>query len=219
MTRSGALPSAACLAMAEATGSPGKLPPRSPVAYTLVAPWAPRVSAIASASPPPYTASTVSPSSRAFVSISSVMGATLPSAASARTQMRFRAIAATVSYVSVPVRPRPSDDLEVLEEGDDLGVALAVVLDDLPGLTGRRLVHSHDVLTGAGRAHGGGVDAQVGQRQLIDRLGLGGHDPLEARVAGLHDAGRHRHHCRQGGLHVVLRERGLPLALHRPARH
>jgi hypothetical protein len=31
-----------------------------------------------------------------------VMGATLPSAASARTQMRFRAIASIVSYVSVP---------------------------------------------------------------------------------------------------------------------
>src|SRR5690606_11154885 len=92
-----------------------------------------------------------------------------------------------------PRNPYSSDDLEVLEVGDDLGEALAVVLDDLAGLAGGGLVDGHDLLAGAGGAHGAGIDAEVGQRELVDRLRLGGHDALEARVAGLDHAGGHRH--------------------------
>ena len=83
MIRSGPLPRSIASAIAEATGTPGSVPPRSPVACTLVAPWAPSGPATASASAPAYTASTVSASARALVSSSRVIGATLPSAASA----------------------------------------------------------------------------------------------------------------------------------------
>ena len=57
-----------------------------------------------------------------------------------------------------------------------------------------------------------GVDAQVGDRDLVDRLGLGGHDPLERRVAGLDHAGGHRDDRGQRALDVVVA--GLGLALH-----
>ena len=58
-----------------------------------------------------------------------------------------------------------------------------------------------------------GVDAQVAQRELVDRLGLGGHDPLEAGVAGLDDAGGHRDERGQRRLDLVVAELGLALDL------
>src|SRR3954447_17272303 len=81
-----------------------------------------------------------------------------------------------------------SDDLQLLEERNDLLVAGAVVFDDLAGLTllGRR--DGDDLLARAGEADGAGVDAEVGDLDLVDRLGLRRHDPLERRVAGLDDA-------------------------------
>ena len=59
-----------------------------------------------------------------------------------------------------------------------------------------------------------GVEAQVGHGQVVDRLGLGRHDPLERRVAGLDHAGGHRDHGRQRALHLVVAGLGLALDLH-----
>src|SRR5215213_6343508 len=97
---------------------PGIASPRSPVASTFVAPWAPSSSATVAPSPP-NTAVTSPPRLRALASSSRVIVFTLPSTASAKTQTFETAI---------------SDHLQVLEEGHDLGVALAVVFDDLAGL-------------------------------------------------------------------------------------
>ena len=53
-----------------------------------------------------------------------------------------------------------------------------------------------------------GVEAQVGGGRLLDRLRLGGHDPLEGGVAGLDGARGHRHQGRAAG----TRRRRSPLA-------
>src|SRR3954465_7999990 len=156
-------------ASAAATCGPGSFPPRSPVAYTLVAPCAPSVAATAAASPA-YTASTESPSSRALASISSVIVLTLSPSLSAYTQTLLNPI---------------SDHLQVLERFDDLLEAFAVVFDDRAGLAFLGLVGGADLLTGPGPADDPGVEAEVGDLHLVDRLRLRGHDPLEARVARL----------------------------------
>src|SRR4051812_14696678 len=132
--RSGALPPLIASASAAPRWTPGSPPPRSPVAYTFVAPCAPRVAATASPSPA-MNASTVSPTSRALASISRVIVLTLPSSASAKTQTLPNAI---------------SDHLQVLEVRNDLLEPFAVVFDDLTGLALLGLVDGDDLLTGAG---------------------------------------------------------------------
>ena len=74
-------------AMAAATGTPGRAPPRSPTSCTVVAPYSPRAAAIDAVSAPQATASTVPATDRASVSSSKVMGAGPESPASARTQI------------------------------------------------------------------------------------------------------------------------------------
>src|SRR6478672_8917148 len=123
-------------------------------------------------------ASTVPASSRALVRISRVVDDTLPSVASAKTQI-FESVMMGLL-----------DDLEVVEIGHDLLEAGAVVLDDLAGLAGRCGSDAGDLLAGAGPADVGGIETEVGDGHLVDRLALGGHDPLERGVPGLDDAGR-----------------------------
>src|SRR5262249_46071273 len=152
-----------------------------------------------------WNAATVpAPSWRALVRSSRVPAVGAPSADCAKTQMVSMAM-----FSSVPLR-WCSDDLEALEEGDDLLVALAVVLDDLARLAGLGGGDVDDLLTGArppDRLH-----AEVTGLHRVDGLVLGRHDPLEARVAGLDHTGRHRHDGRQRALDLV--EAGLGLALH-----
>ena len=64
---------------------------------------------------------------------------------------------------------------------------LAVVFDDLTGGARLGLRHVGDGLSCAGPADRGDTEISGGDR--LDGLGLGGHDPLEARVARLDDPG------------------------------
>src|SRR3546814_4312370 len=98
MNRSGPLPSLTALATADATGTPGSEPPRSPVEWTLVAPWAPSVPATAWASAPAYTASTVLPRDRALARGSRVRGRTGPSVASGDHEVRWQAMCFLLSH-------------------------------------------------------------------------------------------------------------------------
>src|SRR3546814_5920158 len=177
MNRSGPLPSLTALATADATGTPGSEPPRSPVERTLVAPWAQGVPATASASAPAYTASPVSPSDRALARSSRVRGLTVPSVASAYTQIRLRAMCFLLSIGVL-------DDLEAVEELDDLAEGFAVVLDDLAGFALGCVLDGDDLLAGTSGTDLRGVEAEIGDGDLFDRLRLGGHEPREGRVAG-----------------------------------
>src|SRR5262249_35554769 len=104
--------------------APGLFPPGAPGGYPLVGPDSAR--AAARASPWPATnAVTFEPISRAFVSSSWVADVGVPSVPCANTQTLEMAM-------MLPLDPGSgSDDLELVEELDDLRVALAVVLDDL----------------------------------------------------------------------------------------
>src|SRR3954451_23617871 len=158
---------------------------------------------MASPSGPPWKAASVpAPSWRALVSSSRVPVVGAPSVDWAKTQMVSMAMCLSSDL---------SNNLEALEEGDDLEVPLAIVLDDLTGLARLGGGHVHDLLPGAGPA--GGVHAQVGGLDGVDRLVLRRHDPLEARVAGLHHAGGHRYDGGQRTLDLVVAGLGLALDL------
>src|SRR3954465_1143565 len=124
---------------------------------------------MAEASPPTKAAAV--PSDRALVNSSSVKAVGAPFDSCANTQMFM-----------------VSDDLQVLEERHDLGVSLSVVFDDLAGLAGLGLGDVGDLLPGG--IPSDRTDAEVGSGHRLDRLGLGRHDALEARVARLDDTGR-----------------------------
>ncbi len=70
-----------------------------------------------------------------------------------------------------------------------------------------------DLLAGTGPADLVGGETEVGHLDLVDRLVLRRHDPLEGGVAGLDDTGSHAHDGRQRRLHDVVP--GLGLALDR----
>src|SRR3954464_2601782 len=125
---------------------------------------------MAEASPP--TNAIAVPSERALVNSSSVNAVGAPFDSCAYTQMFMMS----------------SDDLQVLEERHDLGVSLSVVFDDLAGLAGLGLGDVGDLLPGG--IPSDRTDAEVGSGHRLDRLGLGRHDALEARVARLDDTGR-----------------------------
>src|SRR5262245_21771777 len=125
-----------------ATSWASSAPPTTPLsdepwstAYTLAAPYSPSCGATASAPAPAYTASTVSPISRAFVSSSRVADVGLPSAASAYTH----------TFGSV-MRGDLLDDLELLEERHDPLVRVAFVLDLLARLPLGRSLDRLDLL-------------------------------------------------------------------------
>ena len=107
--------------------APGRCPPRSPVAYTLAAPYSPRAAAIADgvARRVDDGSTVAAPRPRALVSNSSVSVMGSPAA------MPRRRPTPVQSHGSPACS---SDDFQLLEERDDLGEALAVVLDDLAGL-------------------------------------------------------------------------------------
>ena len=88
MIRSGESPLSITDFIAAETATPGSLPPRSPVAYTLVAPCSPSEPAMAEASPP-ANAETEPPADtvRALVSSSSVAVVGAPFDSCANTQM------------------------------------------------------------------------------------------------------------------------------------
>src|SRR3954452_5707609 len=102
-------------------------------------------------------ASTVPASSRALVRISRVVDDTLPSVASAKTQI-FESVMMDLL-----------DDLEVVEIGHDLLEAAAVALDDLADLAGRSGGDAGDLLAGAGPADVRGVETDVGDGPLVPR--------------------------------------------------
>src|SRR3546814_7469928 len=82
------------------------------------------------------------------------------------------------------------DDLEAVEELDDLAEGFAVVLDDLAGFALGCVLDGDDLLAGTSGTDLRGVEAEIGDGDLFDRLRLGGHDPLEGGVAGLDHADR-----------------------------
>src|SRR4051812_26279116 len=91
------------------------------------------------------------------------------------------------------VVPVSSDDLEIFEVLDDLLEALALVDDLLAGFAGRSGLDADDLLAGAGPPDVSGIDAEIGDGDLVDRFALGRHDPLERRVPRLDHTGGDRH--------------------------
>src|SRR2546421_764181 len=170
---------------------------------TFVAPYSPSWGAIVSASAPEYTASTVSPISRALVSSSSVAEVALPSSPSAYPHTVGRGIGSGLL-----------DDLELLEEGHDPLVRVAFVLDLLARLAFGRGLDRLDLLAGALPADLVLGQAEVGGLGVVDGLVLRRHDPLEGRVTRLDDAGGDADHGRERRLDDVVAGLGLPLDLH-----
>src|SRR3954463_3350804 len=126
----------------------------SPAVYTLVAPYLPSSGANASVSPPHVKASTLDARLRAAVSSSRLMVRGLPSKASARTQILLTGIG--------------SDHLQLLEELDDALVGVALVFDDLARLALFGGLDRGDLLAGSGPSHLPGVEAELGDGELLD---------------------------------------------------
>src|SRR5580698_10373774 len=123
-----------------------------------------------SSAPGPVQTTDGSPNRRASVISSSVTFFTSPPACSASTR------------ISAMTSPCPSDELARGQELCDLDAAIAVVLDDYPGLP-RRPLGVIDHLGGrSGQAHQGGIDTRLGPGHRLHRLLLRGHDALERRV-------------------------------------
>src|SRR5207248_11432754 len=83
--------------------------------------------------------------------------------------------------------PVSLNDFQLLEEGDDLLVGIAFVLDDLTRFASGNRRDFNDLLAGAGPADVIAAKPEVGGSDLVDRLALGGHDALERRVTRLDD--------------------------------
>src|SRR5436309_7468024 len=90
-----------------------------------------------------------------------------------------------------PCVQRLLENLELFEELDDALVGVTLVLDDLAclALLGGR--HVGDLLTGAAPADRVCGHTQVCDLDLVDRLILVRHYPLEGGIASLDDTGRH----------------------------
>src|SRR5919107_5780731 len=145
--------------------------------YTVAAPYSARVSRTRAAVPgAPVTTAAGSPSARAAVSASSVVLRTPSPAGVSSARTRTSAMTA-----SSPLVRTGSDDLLADEEVDQLRGAVALVGDLDTGALGRAAGEVEHLAGGGGQADGGRVDAEVGQRLLLHRLLLGGHDPLEGR--------------------------------------
>src|SRR3712207_4716133 len=136
----------------------------------------------------PTTTAAGSPSARAAVSASSVVLRTPSPVGLPSTRTRTSAMTRTPrekEEEGKPKRRSGSDDLLGGQEVDQLLRAVALV-GDLHALALGRAAGEVEHRAGrAGQAHGGRVDAQVGQGLLLHRLLLRGHDPLEGGVARL----------------------------------
>src|SRR5258708_38560375 len=100
------------------------------------------------------------PSSRALVSNSRVTGRGLPSEASANTQVVLIAIFGQCSL----------ENLELFEESDDVLMSFALIDHDLAGLACLGLLDIGELLVRTGFADLAGIEAEIGDRQLVDRL-------------------------------------------------
>src|ERR1700686_4768217 len=184
--------------MAEATGTPGSGPPRSPTSYSVVAPYSPATAARA-AFPPQVIAETVAPKVRPCVRSSSDVVVNEPFDGSVTIQMFDRAITLL-------------ENLDRLEKTDDAFGAVALVHVLLAG--GARL-GGDDVGDFLARAVRSGLirEREVRHAENFERLGLGGHYALEGGVARLDHAGGDGHQRRQGRGHLVVAGFGLTLDL------
>ena len=106
------------------------------------------------------------------------------------------------------------DQLPFVEPGDDLLDRLVgvLVLDDLAGRLGRRVVEVTALHAGAVLADQRGVDSDIAGAERLQRLLLGAHDRLQRRVAGLVDGVTDRDHRRERHLDGVVAVLGLALA-------
>src|SRR5215208_112590 len=111
------------------------------------------------------------------------------------------------------------DQLPLVQPGDDLRDRLVgvLVLDDLPGLLGRRGVEVAAVHARSVRAHDPDVELDIARADLGQRLLLGAHDRLQRRVARLVDGVADRDHGRELDLDGVVAVLGLALAAQRLA--
>src|SRR5919197_669374 len=165
----------------------------SSLAKSVCAPYSPTVAAACVAPGPSATAATSVPRSRALVRFSRAPGSTFPSAEiSAKTQIPGIA----------------SDHLGPRQQLDHLVRRLARILQDLAGLLRRNRLDAHDLL---GRLGLLSREAEVAQRQVLHRLLLRLHDPLEGGVARLVPPRRHRDQGGQRALHDVVAHLGLAL--------
>src|SRR5829696_2231425 len=207
MTRSGESPPSMIAFSALATATPGSLPPRSPVAYTLVAPCSPSAPAIADASPPTMAVTLPPPAVRlrALVSSSREPVVAAPLDSCAKTQM----------FMLIRSPSSRSDDFQIFQERHDLGVGLAVVLDDLARLASLGLGDVDDLLSGAGPTDR--RDTQVAGGHRVDRLRLGGHDALEAWIPRLDHTSRDADQRRKRARHLVVALLRLAIDLQRAA--
>src|ERR1022692_540706 len=190
----------------------------------LAAPTSASRSRPASAPGPAHTTAG-SPNRRASVSSSQVTFLTVSPECSARTRT-------SAMNDSLPLGPGQAGSDELLR-GEELGrldAAVALVLDDRAGLPRRPLSPADYLGCAGGEADPGRVDAHVREAQRLDRLLLGGPDPLERRVTRLVDLLDHAQHRGQAGLDLVVavvglavdRDRlavGLHLAGERKLRH
>src|SRR5680860_526061 len=133
-----------------------------------------------------------SPSRRAMVSSSWVVLRTAPSTWSTSTRTSAMCV---ISFVACR-----SDELAAGEEPGELRAAVPLVGDHLTGLAGRALGELGDLGPGRLQADLARVDPEVGHRPRLDRLLLGGHDPLERRVPRLVDLVGDADQGRQTGL-------------------
>src|SRR4051812_48324774 len=124
--------------------------------------------------PEPMKTADGSPSRRASVSSSAVVLRTVPSTWSTRTR---------TSVMDSLSRSLRSDELLAGQELDQLVGSRAVLVGhDGPGRARRPRLEAGDLGPGGIGTDLTGVDTEVGQRDLLDRLLLRGHDPLERRV-------------------------------------
>ena len=189
-------------------------------AYTVVAPYSPRVATTSSVASP-HTSAAGSPSRRAMVSSSRVALRTPLGVSSARTRISdtvdsYRWAGVGADGVAAGDRRWARSGAPVTGHRGRRGSRRAG-----PRRCRRRRRRCPAVRAGAGATSsdpGGGrrepdrgrVDPDVGEREGLDRLLLGQHDRPEGRVAGLVGLVGDRHDGGQLGAHLLGRGVALP---------
>src|SRR5208282_5210194 len=150
-----------------------------------------------SVAPGPVHTTEGSPNLRASVISSQVTFFTSPPACSASTRIS--------AMPSPPASDEPaSDELARGEEFGRLDAAVALVLDDHPGLAARQLGVIDHLRGRAAEPDRGRVDARVGEAERLHRLLLRRHDALERRVAWLVNLLDHADRRGKRGLDLVV---------------